>query len=228
MSPAEGNEVDKDLTEEQLDAYDTRAGWWNPDHGDLEIPDGWEFLPRGDAFLTRRVKAAGRYWLAWSPRSRSRPHRRKLGLLAPKTVIDAAEAEAAATAAKRAQQRVEGAKHRARQEDRYREQLAAAILDYLDFAPEHGELAGDIAATAATRAGEVGSGRVGRTRTLTLEDRAELAARAHIRHHHTSYHDTLADLPIESMLYGDDWLYREAKATAQLEVDDFLDRHRRR
>jgi len=26
----------------QLDVYDTRQGWWNPEHGDVEIPNGWE------------------------------------------------------------------------------------------------------------------------------------------------------------------------------------------
>jgi hypothetical protein len=113
-------------------------------------------------------------------------------------------------------QRAEGAKYRGRQEDRYREQLTAASVDYLHFAPEHGELAADIAAKAAGRAGEVGSGRVGRTRTLTLEERAELAARAHIRHHHTSYHDAVAELPIEAALFGDDWLPRgEGHRTAR-------------
>jgi len=218
--------VADELTEEHLDVYDGRAGWWNPDHGELDIPDGWEFLPRGDAFLTRRVKAAGRYWLAWSPRTRSRPHRRALGLWAPKATIEAAQTEADATQAKRVRQRAEGAKYRARQEDRYREHLAAAIVDYLDFAPEYGDLAADIAAAAAARAGEVGSGRVGRTRTLTLEERASLAARAHIRHRHTTYHEALAELS-DGLLSGDEWIYREAKSTAQLEVDIFLDRHRR-
>ena len=42
-------------------------------HGDVEIPDDWEYLPSGDAFLTRTVKAAGVYWLSWRPRSRTRP-----------------------------------------------------------------------------------------------------------------------------------------------------------
>ena len=45
-----------------LDVYDTRDGPWNPEHGDLEIPEDWEFLPAGDAFVTRQVKAAG----AWA------------------------------------------------------------------------------------------------------------------------------------------------------------------
>jgi hypothetical protein len=58
--------AEPDLTA-HLDVYDTRDGPWNPEHGDLEIPEDWEFLPAGDAFVTRQVKAAGAYWTAWSP-----------------------------------------------------------------------------------------------------------------------------------------------------------------
>jgi AcrR family transcriptional regulator len=37
-----------DLMTVHLDVYDTRDGPWNPEHGDLEIPEDWEFLPAGD------------------------------------------------------------------------------------------------------------------------------------------------------------------------------------
>ena len=50
-----------DLTTANLDVYDTRDGLWNPEHGNLEQPQGWDFLPTGDAFVTRRVKAVGVY-----------------------------------------------------------------------------------------------------------------------------------------------------------------------
>jgi len=50
-----------DLTKLQFDVYMTRDGPWNLEHGEIEIPDDWEFLPSGDAFVTRRVKAAERF-----------------------------------------------------------------------------------------------------------------------------------------------------------------------
>jgi len=50
-----------DLTTLHLDVYMARNGPWNPDHGETEIPDDWEFLASGDAFVTRRVKAAGMF-----------------------------------------------------------------------------------------------------------------------------------------------------------------------
>jgi hypothetical protein len=212
------------ITDLHLDVYDTRDGPWSPEHGDPEIPDDWQFLPTGDAFLTRTVKAAGRYWLSWQPRSRHRPHRRLLGLWAPVESIRAAEERAKQTADKRATARTVNARSRARGEQRYQEQLHQAVLAFLDFAPTHAELADQIATETAAHAAVVGSGRVGRTQLLTLEDKARLAARAHIRHQYTSYEDQLGDVPFEA--WDEDDLYREIKGAARDAVDDFLDHHR--
>ena len=205
-----------------LDVYDAREGLWNPEYGDLELPDGWEFLPTGDAFITRQVKTGGRYWVLWRPRGRNRPHRRLLGLLAPKAEIEAATAQAQVSAEARTQRAIRSAGHRARAEDVYRVAFAEAIVVFLDFAPEHADLARAIAAEAAGRAAEVGSGRVGRTRTLHISERAALAARALIRHRHTDYEDRLA-----GEVWDDDYLYREAKRDAHHAVDAFVEHHRR-
>jgi hypothetical protein len=217
---------DGDLAGQQLDVYMTREGPWNPEHGDIEIPEDWDFLPSGGAFVTRRVKAAGTFWVAWRPRGKNRPHRRRLGLWAPKTAIEEAWAEAAATEAERARQRERGAKSRERQEVVYRDELADAIRRFLAFAPEHSELAEEIAAEAATRAAVMGSGRVGRTPTLSLDERAVLAARALIRHRYTSYEDDLFDASMEDP-WDEEFWYREIKAEAQRAVDDFLHQHRK-
>jgi len=121
---------------------------------------GWEFLPSGDAFLTRQVKAAGVYWTAWQPRGRNRPHRRKLGLYAPGSAIEQARAAAERTAERRTKQRAGNARYRARVEDDYRGDFTAAVIAWLDFAAEHATLADAIAVRAAERAVVVGSGRV--------------------------------------------------------------------
>ena len=213
------------MTGLHLDVYMTRDGPWNPDHGELEIPGGWEFLPSGDAFVTRRVKTAGIFWVAWRPRGRNRPHRRRLGLWAPKDAIDAAAVEAASTEETRAKRREQGAKAREKQEATYQVEFADAIRRFLAFTSEHASLADEIATEAATRASEVGSGRVGRTRTLSLDERAGFAARALIRHRYTTYDDNLFDASLEDPLGEEVW-YREIKAEAQREVDEFLDQHR--
>lgn len=100
--------TEEELRKQHLDVYDTRAGPWNPEHGDIEIPEDWELLPTGDAFVTSTVKAAGLYWLAWKPRTRQRPHRRLIGLWAPRSAIEEARAAAVATEQKRARQRKQG------------------------------------------------------------------------------------------------------------------------
>ncbi|MDP9182601.1 MAG: DUF2293 domain-containing protein, partial [Actinomycetota bacterium] len=160
---------------------------------------------------------------AWAPRSRSRRHRRLLGLWAPQATITAAQLAAAETEAARAVRREAGARSRERREARYQQELTAAIVTYLAFAPEHQAWAETIANAAAERAAVVGSGRVGRTRLLPLEERAALAARAQLRHTYTDYEQQLADL---SLAGDDDELYRQIKANAQDEVDAFLAVHR--
>lgn len=212
-----------DLSGVVLDVYESRAGWWHPQHGEVVTPEGWAFLPSGEAFVTRTVKAAGVFWLAWSPRTRSRRHRRLLGLWAPQTTIVAAQRAAADTEATRAVRREAGARSRERREARYQDELTAAIVAYLAFATEHQALAETIAKDAAERAAVVGSGRVGRTRLLALEERAALAARAQVRHTNTDYEQQLKAL---SMVGNDDELYRQIKANAHDEVDRFLAEHR--
>ncbi|HET6626308.1 MAG TPA: DUF2293 domain-containing protein [Nocardioidaceae bacterium] len=220
--------------QQNLDVYDKGAGLWNPDHGELDVPEGWEFLPSGDAFLTRRVKAEGVYWVAYRPRGRRRPHRRLLGLWAPAGSISAARDAAAETAERRAKVRASGAVYRAHQEQEYVDQLHAAVLGFLCFDAAHRELAEGIATEAAARAGEVGSGRVGRTRTIPLEERAELAARACIRHRYTDYEEQL-DKAREALFAGEEMLrltlddeeYHLIKDSAHRQVEEFLERHRR-
>jgi hypothetical protein len=220
-----GTVADGGLDRLNLEVYDTKNGLWCPDHGDVELPEGWEFLAAGDNFVTRRVKASGVYWTLWLPRGRHRAHRRKIGVLAPRVTIDAARAEAVATAERRAARRVVNTSARQRAEERYRVELAAAVRAWLDFAPAHADLAVEIADGVAEHAAVVGSGRVGRTRTLSLEERAQLAARAFIRHRFTDYEDRLGDI---DMLFEaiDDVEYREVKHLAQARVDQFLTDHR--
>ena len=216
-------EAGLDLASLQLDVYESRDGWWNPERDVVVPPDDWVFLATGQAFVTRSVKAAGVFWLAWAPRSRTRQHRRLLGLWAPAVAIQSAQRAEANTASARAARREAGARSRARQEVRYQDELAQAIVEYLHFAPEHQAMAETVARSAAERAAAVGSGRVGRTRILALDERAALAARAQIRHAHTDYHDRLDELRVRG---EDDDLYRLIKAQARDAVETFIRAHR--
>lgn len=223
--------VDEDPAGLHLEVYDTKSGLWHPELGDLDRPDGWELLPSGDAFLTRQVKATGHYWVLFRPKGRGQ-HRRQLGLLAPIEAIAAAREAAAVTAARRETRRESSSRQRERTETAYRAEFEDAVLRWLAFAPQHQVIADEIARGAADRAAVVGSGRVGRTKQLTLDERAALAARAFIRHRHTDYEDKLfslelSELDIDSDVGIDDvGDYREIRRTAHGEVDAFLEQHR--
>ena len=79
------------------------------------------------------------------------------------------------------------------------------------------------------QAAEVSSGRVGRTKTLTLDERAALAARAFIRHRYTDYEQQLAGLDRDSFLAEvNDFDYRQIKQAAHDAVDAYLEMHRHR
>lgn len=224
--------ADGDPTPEHLEVYDTKSGLWHPQLGELTQPDGWSFLPAGDAFVTRRVKAAGVYWVLFRPRGR-RAHRRQLGLLAPADAIASAQIEAVTTASRREHERVAGTRQRNKSEATYRDEFEDAVMQWLNFSSEHATMASEIARGAADRAAVVGSGRVGRTKTLTIEDRAALAARAFIRHRYTDYEDQLLSLELSAFDQDIDadiievGEYPEIKQAAHRAVDAFLDDHRK-
>ncbi len=226
--------------------------WWSPDHeGLLDTPKGWNFLSSGDAFVTGQVKAMGPYWVILK---RRKGYTATVGLLAPSANIKNALALADQTGKDREAKRAAARKTRARKETNYKQDLELAIIEYLDFTPEHATLAANIALEAASRAAVVGSGRVGRTKLLPFKDRARLAARAHIRHCFTTYERRLERAMMgkgyddEDLEKGDDKVltrteadavganfgfgldkevHNEIKRIAENEVSDFLSAHRR-
>ncbi len=215
----------QDHSNEILWVYPPRAEsekWWCRQYGSVEIPKGWESLPPGDAFVTRQVKLMGPHWVAKKP---AKGYTRTLGIWAPKENIEAARKLAEETTAQREAKRVVSRKQRERQEAKYRERFAEAVYEYLSFSARHEKLARDIAKSVAERATEVGSERVGRTSKLTLEEKATLAARAHIRHNYTKYDDRLVNP--ELILDPHGYLYHEIKSEAEEDVDEFLDKQRK-
>jgi hypothetical protein len=119
-----------------------------------------------------------------------------------------------------------GAAARARKEERYRAAFRKAVLAYLDFAPRHAALAKKIADGVVRLACPVGSGTVARTGKLPLEERVRLAVRAYVRHRYTDYEEDLAvegDLRLADL---DADTYRDAKAAANRDAEEFIERHR--
>jgi len=191
------------------------------EHGNLKLPIGWAFLASGDAFVTRKVKEMGLYWIAVKA---ARNYTRKLGIWAPEKNIKAAFALAQESEVRRQSKRIMSRQQRAKEEAKYQEVFTEAVYHYLAFTTRYRKLACQIAQGTAEQATVVGSERVGRTKKLTLEEKAVLAARAYIRHHFTGYEDRLINS--ELIIDKDNFLYQEIKNEAQDEVDEFLAKHR--
>jgi hypothetical protein len=154
----------------------------------LPVPDGWELLPPGDPGATRRVKAAGPSWTVQETRGRKVFSR---GVWAPAATIAAIQAELEAERADPAYARKQqaAARRREKAQSEYVGDFTAAVRDYLRFAPVYVELADRVAIAVAAHATPVGSGTVARTKRLPVEQRAEAAVIAWLRHQTTAYDD---------------------------------------
>ncbi|MGL6094910.1 MAG: DUF2293 domain-containing protein [Fimbriiglobus sp.] len=152
----------------------------------LPVPDGWNLLPPGDAGLTRRVKAAGPTWTVQEKKGRKMFSR---GVWAPTDTIAAATAALGVERADPAYTKklAAGAKRREKVQAEYVGTFRDAVLDFLRFAPDHAEMAGKLADAVTAHATPVGSGTVARTARIPVEQRAEAAVIAWMRHQTTAY-----------------------------------------
>ena len=152
----------------------------------LAVPGDWELVPPGDAALTRRVKNTGPSWTV-----QQRKGRRvfSLGVWASAERITTIRAELAKerSTETHAKRRAADAKRRARQQQEYVDDFRGAVLAFLDFAPRHATMAARIADAVTAHATPVGSGTVARTSRIPLEQRAESAVIAWLRHRTTAY-----------------------------------------
>jgi hypothetical protein len=152
----------------------------------LPVPVGWVLLPPGDAGLTRRVKAAGEFWLVQEKVGRRVFSR---GLWAPRETIEQVREGLAAERSTEAYSRRREADSRRREAEQaeYVEDFGAAVIAFLAFHGRHAELAQRLAKAVAEHATPVGSGTVARTKRIPIERRAEAAVIAWMRHQTTSY-----------------------------------------
>lgn len=152
----------------------------------LDLPQDWEFVPSGDALLTRRLKASGTYWLVLT---RYKNKISSCGLCVPKAVRAEAQARINAERADpKYQKKLEASReYRAKKETEYADTFEQAIFQFLNFAPRWRSLAQKLAHAVATHATPVGSGTVARTKRIPIEQRAQAALIAWMRHQTTSY-----------------------------------------
>ena len=155
----------------------------------LTVPDDWALLPPGDAALSRRVKADGPSWTVIEIR---RGKKYSHGIWAPAARIAALRLERDAEKVDPAYQRklAAGRQRRAAEQADYVEDFRGAVLAFLDFHPRYRTEAEQLATLIAGHATPVGSGTVARTERIPIEQRAEAATIAWMRHQTTGY-DTM-------------------------------------
>ena len=152
----------------------------------LTPPKDWVLLPPGDAALTRRVKAAGEHWVVQEKKGRKIFSR---GVWAAATTIDRirAELEAERSTEAYSKRRVADARRRDKAHAGYVEEFEQAVFAFLSFHPAHADLAKRLARAVTDHATPVGSGTVARTKRIPVEQRAEAAVIAWMRHQTTAY-----------------------------------------
>jgi len=152
----------------------------------LTVPEGWILLPPGDAGLTRRVKSAGVTWTVQEKVGRKLFSR---GVWAPADRVESIrkQLDEERSTASYAKKRAADTARRERKQSAYVEDFHGAVLAFLDFAPCYTELADRFAAAVTLHATPVGSGTVARTERIPIEQRAESAVIAWLRHQTTAY-----------------------------------------
>jgi hypothetical protein len=146
-----------------------------------------DFLPAGDAALTRRAKKASRLSAVVVRWSRSRKRYERQGVLVEHEALERAEAECLGDAELRERRRQRDEERRMVADDRFVADLGAAVRTQFPGCPP------ERADRIARRAGARGSGRIGRTRAgRELDaDAVRLAVVAAVRHDETNYDELL-------------------------------------
>ncbi len=149
--------------------------------------DYLEFLPSGDAAMSRRAKKHSPLSAVVVQFNRRRKRYERRGILVATRAIEQAEKECLSDANQRAAQRKRGAVQREREDETLVAEMTALICTQYPGCPP--VEARKIAVHTARR----GSGRVGRSAAgRQLQNEAiRLAVVAHIRHEHTRYDELL-------------------------------------
>ena len=151
-----------------------------------DVPADWDLLPPGDAGLTRRVKAAGPSWTVKEKKGRRTFSK---GVYAPAATIAQikADLETERSTEKYAKRKAADANRREKKQEEYIDTFRDAVLHFLNFNERYHDVADKLATAVTNHATPVGSGTVARTQRIPVEQRAESAVIAWLRHQTTAY-----------------------------------------
>ncbi|HET6250500.1 MAG TPA: DUF2293 domain-containing protein [Tepidisphaeraceae bacterium] len=152
----------------------------------LHAPSDWTLVPPGDPALTRRLKAAGPTWTVQERKGRKIFSK---GVWAPLKTVEAIRGELLIERDDPgyAKRRQADARRREVKQAEYVGTFHESVLAFLAFAPKHAEMAQRLAKAVTAHATPVGSGTVARTQRIPVEQRAEAAVIAWMRHQTTAY-----------------------------------------
>lgn len=106
----------------------------------IQVPEGWDLLPPGDAAPTRRVKAGGPSWTVQEKKGR-RTFSRGVWAPADRIAVLQTALEAERSTESYAKRRQTDANRRERKQAEYVGDFHAAVVSFLVFATCHAELA---------------------------------------------------------------------------------------
>jgi hypothetical protein len=163
------------------------------------IPDDWVFVPAGDPGLTRRLKTSGLCYIE----VRKRKNRiESVGLWTQKDRIESIKAKLDEDRATLEYvKKLEAARQkRAQEQQEYVEKFQDEVFNFLNFHAKYTNIALKLAWAVTKHATPVGSNTVARTQTIPIEQRAESAVIAWMRHQTTNY-DALGPMRVKGMRF---------------------------
>jgi hypothetical protein len=162
-----------------------KKGLWSFENT-IDIPEAYVEIPPGDPYLTRKIKELAEVVYVRMVKRKELGLSVRVGLLAPEPVVREALFEAERTRDERERKNARSQVYRKQKEEKKQREMIRRIKGiYSDMPEGEGEI-------IVAHAFEVGSGRVGRTTTVSEEQKIELAVKAHIRHVHTEYDSLIA------------------------------------
>lgn len=152
----------------------------------LTPPADWAFLKAGDAAITKSVKAKGPTWIVQVRKGKRLTSK---GIWANKVHIRESrkEVEARRATPEYEQQRAKDLARREAKHNSYVSAFCSEVVCFLDFHPKYQAEAALLAEKVTAHSTPVGSGTVARTTRIPVEQRAESAVIAWLRHETTAY-----------------------------------------
>ncbi len=205
-------------SEEEFIVYPLGKSHFSHGGKPIALPEGWVAVESGDAALTRRIKAAGQYWVI---RGFYKNKPANIGLCAPAATADAIRSQLAGERAtpEYEKKRAAGRAYRDRKQAQYESEFEQAVIDFLRFSPRYAEIAQKLAHLVTAFSARVGSGTVARTQRIPIGRRAGAAVIAWMRHRSTDY-----DRRYIPRIKGERRAVRRSLAQASAEL---LDKYRR-